>query len=236
MPNKGATEPAILAAADLDALLDALRVEGYRVVGPTVRDGAIVYAELPAASALPTGWTDEQAPGSYRLARRADDAVFGYAVGPHSWKQELLPPSVRLWQARREGTTLTVEEEPPASVPTAFVGVRPCELAAIAIQDRVFLGGAFVDRDYASRRADVFIVAVDCGDPSSLCFCTSVGGGPGATGDFDLALTELLDGEHRFLVRARLFGRSSPARAAAGPPRNRRGRRSRHRARRARSA
>jgi ferredoxin len=202
VPPKGATESAILAAADLDALLDALRAEGYRVVGPTVRDGAIVYADIPAASALPAGWTDEQKPGSYRLERRDDDAVFGYAVGPHSWKQELLPPRVRLWQASRENGALTVDEEPPAAVPTAFVGVRPCELAAIAIQDRVFLGGSFVDRDYAARRADVFLVAVDCGDPSSLCFCTSVGGGPGATEDFDLALTELLDGKHRFLVRA----------------------------------
>ena len=179
MPTKGATEPAILAAADLDALLDALRAEGYRVVGPTVRDGAIVYADLPAASALPAGWTDEQAPASYRLARRDDEALFGYAVGPHSWKQELLPPRVRLWQTRRQQDGgLAIEEEPPATVPTAFVGVRPCELAAIAIQDRVFLGGAHVDRDYAARRADVFLVAVDCGDPSSLCFCTSVAPGP----------------------------------------------------------
>jgi len=199
---KAATEPVILAAEDLDALLDALRERGYRVVGPTVRDGAIVYAELASAAALPAGWTDEQEPGSYRLARRDDAALFGYAVGPHSWKQELLPPRVRLWQARREDG-LAIEEEPPAAEPTAFVGVRPCELAAIAIQDRVFLGGAYRDRDYAARRADVFLVAVDCGDPSALCFCTSAGGGPGADDGFDLALTELLDdGGHRILVRA----------------------------------
>jgi len=201
VPSKGTSEPAVLAAEDFDALLDALRDEGYRVVGPTVRDGAIVYAELGSASALPAGWTDEQAPASYRLARRNDEALFGYAVGPHSWKQELLPPRVKLWQASRNGT-LAVEEEPIASEPTAFVGVRPCELAAIAIQDTVFLGGRFQDRDYAARRSDVFIVAVDCGDPSSLCFCTSVAGGPGARDGFDLALTELLDGGHRFLVRA----------------------------------
>ena len=200
MPSKGTSEPAVLAAEDFDALLDALLDEGYRVVGPTVRDGAIVYAELGSASALPAGWTDEQAPGSYRLSRRDDEALFGYAVGPHSWKQELLPPRVKLWQASRNGT-LAVEEEPIASEPTAFVGVRPCELAAIAIQDTVFLGGRFQDRDYAARRSDVFIVAVDCGDPSSLCFCTSVAGGPGARDGFDLALTELLDGGHRFLIR-----------------------------------
>jgi len=202
VPSKGTNEPAVLAAEDLDALIDALRDEGYRVVGPTVRDGAIVYAELGAASALPAGWTDEQAPGSYRLARREDGALFGYAVGPHSWKQELLPPRVRLWQTRRQQDGgFVVDEEPPPPEPTAFVGVRPCELAAIEIQDRVFLGGRFRDRDYAARRSDVFLVAVDCGDPSSLCFCTSVGGGPGATEGFDLALTELLDGGHRFLIR-----------------------------------
>jgi ferredoxin len=200
VPTKGATEPAILAAADLDALLDALRAEGYRVVGPTVRDGAIVYADLPAASSLPAGWTDEQAPGSYRLERRDDDALFGYAVGPHSWKQELLPPRVRLWQAQRENGALTVEEEPPAAVPTAFVGVRPCELSAIAIQDRVFLGGKFVDRDYAARRGGIFVVAVNCGEPAATCFCVSMDTGPRAREGYDLALTELLDGEHRFLV------------------------------------
>ncbi len=191
-----------LAASGLDTLFDVLRARGYRIVAPVVRDGAIVHGEPASAADLPAGWTDEQAPGSYRLARREDGALFGYAVGPHSWKQELLPSRVRLWQARRQNGGLAVEEEPVASEPTAFVGVRPCELAAIAIQDRVFLEGAFVDRDYAARRADVFLVAVECGTPSALCFCTAQGTGPGATEGFDLALTELLEGEHRFLIRA----------------------------------
>ncbi|HKI93068.1 MAG TPA: 4Fe-4S dicluster domain-containing protein [Gaiellaceae bacterium] len=202
MPTTPATEAVVLAAADLDSLFEALRGRGYRIVGPTALDGAIVLDELGGPGDLPAGWTDEQAPGSYRLARRDDAAVFGYAVGPHSWKQELLPPRVRLWQARRDDGGLTIEEEEPPSQPTAFVGVKPCELAAIAIQDRVFLGGRFQDRDYAARRAGVFLVAVDCGDPSDLCFCAALGSGPGATEGFDLALTELLDGEHRFLARA----------------------------------
>jgi ferredoxin len=193
---------AILARADLDCLFDALRRRGYRIVGPAVRDGAIVHAEIESSADLPAGWTDEQAPGRYRLARRADEALFGYAVGPHSWKAELLPPNVRLWQARRENGGFEVEAPVSGAAPAAFVGVRPCELAAIAVQDRVFLGGAYQDADYAARRADAFIVAVDCGDPSELCFCTSVGGGPGAGDGFDLALTELLEPEHRFVVRA----------------------------------
>ena len=191
-----------LAAADLDVLLDALRARGYRIVGPAIADGVIVQRELSSAAELPAGWTDEQAPGRYRLARRDDDALFGYAVGPQSWKSELLPPRVRLWQAQRENGGFAVEEETAEPVPTAFLGVRPCELAAIDIQDTVFLDGRFQDRDYAARRADVFLVAVDCGTPSELCFCTALGSGPEATEGFDLALTELLEGEHRFLVRA----------------------------------
>ena len=189
----------ILARRDLDRLFEALRDRGYRIVGPTVRDGAIVYAEIASGKDLPEGWTDEQAPARYRLAPRDDGAVFGYSVGPQSWKAELLPPRVRLWQAARD---LDPHESASGPGPTAFVGVRPCELAAIEIQDRVFLGGRHQDADYAARRSDAFIVAVDCGDPSELCFCTSVGGSPLAHEGFDLALTELLQPDHRFVVRA----------------------------------
>jgi len=87
----------------LDVLVGALRGRGYRVLGPTVRDGAIVYDELESAAELPIGWTDSQDGGQYRLERRQDEARFGYAVGPHSWKQFLLPPRIRLWQARQNG-------------------------------------------------------------------------------------------------------------------------------------
>ena len=63
-----------------------------RCIGPTVRDDAIVYDEIEAIDDLPRGWTDEQDGGHYRLKRRDDDALFGYAVGPHSWKRFLHPP------------------------------------------------------------------------------------------------------------------------------------------------
>jgi ferredoxin len=185
----------------LDDLLAALRERGFRVLGPTLRDGAIVYDDLESAADLPAGWTDEQEPGRYRLTRRDDEARFGYAVGPHSWKQFLFPARVRLWRARRGEVGLELDEEPPPDAPLALVGVRGCELHAIAVQDRVFLGGRFADRDYASRREDAFIVAVDCFEPGGTCFCTSMGTGPKAESDYDLALTELLDGGHRFVVR-----------------------------------
>jgi ferredoxin len=192
----------VISVGVLDDLVGALGDRGYRVLGPTVRDGAIVYDELGSANALPIGWTDRQDAGVYRLEQREDEARFGFAVGPHSWKRFLFPPRVRLWRARLGGDAPSVEEEPPDDQPLAFIGVRSCELHAIEIQDRVFLGGRYSDRDYAARREDVFLVAVNCFEPGGTCFCTSMGTGPKVESGSDLKLTELLDGEHRFLVEA----------------------------------
>ncbi len=198
------TETAAVITPDgLDLLVACLRARGYRVLGPTVSDGAIVYDDLESAEALPIGWTDRQDGGSYRLERRTDEARFGYAVGPHSWKRYLFPPRIRLWRASPNGDGVpAIEEEPLDETPLAFFGVRPCELHAIRIQDRVFLEGRHTDRDYGARRAGAFLVAVNCFEPAGTCFCASMGTGPKAEAGYDLALTELLEGEHRFLVES----------------------------------
>jgi len=174
----------------------ALRERGFTVVGPTVRSRSIVYAEIESAAELPAGWVDAQEGGTYSLERRDDDAVFGHNHGHDSLKSFLFPPRVQVWQGKRSA----LEQEQP-SPRYAFIGVRSCDLHAVAIQDRVFIGDHFVEPDYERRRRDAFFVAVNCGQAGGTCFCTSMGTGPRAESDFDLALTELLDGDgHRFLV------------------------------------
>ena len=193
----------VLGPEGLQTLVDALLDAGYRVVGPTVRDGAIVLDEIASADELPHGVLATQEAATYRLARRDDDAVFGWAVGPHSWKQHFLPSRVRLWRAASDdGTVASIEEDLPPERPLALLGARSCDLHAIAIQDRVLLEGGHVEADYARRRAGAFVVAVNCGVPGGTCFCTSMGTGPRADSGFDLALTEVLEGGHRFVVEA----------------------------------
>jgi sulfhydrogenase subunit beta (sulfur reductase) len=182
-------------------MLRALAGRGYRVIGPRVRDRAIVYDDIATTEDLPVGWTDEHEGGHYRLHRREDDALFGYVVGPHSWKRFLHPPVQQLWRAARTEAGLEIRPEPGADRPFAFVAVRPCDLQAIAVQDRVFLEGAYVDPYYQGRREGAFIVAVNCGEARGTCFCVSMGTGPKAERGFDLALTELAPGgDHRFLI------------------------------------
>jgi ferredoxin len=191
----------VLDRSNLDELLGAIRRRGFRLIGPVVTDGAICYDDIASTADLPAGWTDEQDGGTYRLRRRDDDALFGYNVGPQGWKKYLFPASATLWRSRPAPGGPGKPEKPDG--PFAFIGVRSCELHAIAIQDRVFLGGENVDPEYAARRAGAFIVAVNCGQAASTCFCVSMSAGPKAASGFDLALTELIDGEgHRFLVEA----------------------------------
>jgi ferredoxin len=185
----------------LQALLATLQQRGYRTLGPRLRDGAIGYGDITSVADLPRGWSEEQDAGRYRLVQRDDDALFGYAVGPDTWKRFFHPPVETLWRSRHADGEVQVIAEPEPTERLALIGVRACELNAIAIQDRVLLGGAYPDARYRARRDAAFIVAVNCGKAGGSCFCVSMDAGPRATTGFDLALTELMgSGGHRFLI------------------------------------
>ena len=184
----------------VDALIAALLERGFEVVGPTVRGGVIVYDRVVSTADLPVGLRDVQEAGTYRLEERGDAALFGYVVGPQSWKQFLSPPRSVVWAGRHNGDTIetTLPPEPPRY---AFFGARPCEIAAMRIQDEVYL--PIGDTVYGPRRSGNFTVAVNCTEPGGTCFCTSMGTGPGVSDGYDLALTEVIGGgTHHFLVEA----------------------------------
>ncbi len=193
--------------SELDRLIEILKRRGYTVVGPKIDSGAILYDEITSAAELPIGWTDEQSNGSYRTERRKDAAVFGWTVGPQSWTKFLFPPVQKLFDTQKDARGLDLSKgKAPATQNNeackyAFVGVRSCDLSAIAIQDKIFTGGPFVDALYAKKRSNAFIVAVNCAQAGGTCFCTSMNSGPKAAGGFDLALTEVVEpARHRFVV------------------------------------
>jgi len=200
-------DDAIVEVEGLDRLLALLAERGYRTLGPVVRDGAVVPGEVATAGDLPAGWHDVQAPGRYRLERVDDDELFGWAVGPGSWKSEFFVPDETLWRAEVADGTVTISVPRAGDRPVAVFGARPCELAALGVLDRVLAGGGIPDERYAARRAGAFVVVVECGSPSSSCFCASMGSGPavdagaGPGPGFDLVLTELA-GPHRFYAVA----------------------------------
>jgi len=194
----------ILDRSGLDALIAALGDEGLEVLAPVERDGVLTHASIRSSDPLPAGRTDRQEPGRYRRIDRDDRAVFASAVGAESWKRRWLPPERRAWSARRtEDGAFRIEREPDDDAPRALFGMRPCDLAAARVLDRVLGAGPFPDPAHARRRASTWIVVAQCNEPGGTCFCASMGTGPHADDGFDLALTECLDpGGHRFLVEA----------------------------------
>ena len=202
IPTDGA-DASVLSREDFDSLLDVLRRRGYVLVGPTVRDGAILYGEISGAGELPVGLTDEQDGGRYRLRRRGDSALFGYAVGPQSIKPLQLPAESTLWRGRLDerGGVRDAAEPQPQERRYALLGLRSCELHAMEILDTVLLAGPHRDPLRETSLERPFIVAVQCGQAGGTCFCASMRTGPVAERGFDLALTELIDGGHRFLVQ-----------------------------------
>jgi len=177
----------------LGDLLAALRARDYTVHGPTVRDGVLRYGPVISPDDLPRGYVVRQQPGRYRLEYTGHGDYFAVTPGPDTWKRDLFPPRQALFHLRRNGEgweVVAAAEKPPR---LALLGVRPCELAAIHVQDRVFLRQDFSDPHYRAVRERLFLVAVNCLHPAETCFCAAWGTGPEATGGYDLLLTELDD-------------------------------------------
>ncbi len=195
-------ESLIFERTALDRLFELLADEGYSILGPTVRDGAIAYGPIHSSLDLPQGVGVRQEAGSYRLTERDDPSLFGYAVGADSPKSFLYPPREHLCAFRRHESWNGNEVEEDGA-PLAFVGVRPCELAAIAVMDRVLLSGPTPDVRYRQRRERCLLVVVNCTEPGGTCFCSSMGTGPEARAGFDIVLTEMTEPDrHTFLARA----------------------------------
>jgi len=179
----------------LHLLVAQLMQQGYQCLGPAVENGAIVMRELEASDGLPRGLQAEQAPGRYRLTTDPQNRYFAWANGPQAIKPQAFAPKESLWRVERDATGMLQFEAVIPDVPAqAIIGVRACDLAALALQDAHFLREGRRDPHYAQRREELFLVAVQCAEPGATCFCASTGDGPTPTTGYDLALAELPDG------------------------------------------
>ena len=85
-------------------LLDLLVERGFELIGPTVRDGAIVLDRIDGVGDLPRGMPGD--PGSRHVPAggRGDDRLFAWAHGPDSGKRFLFPPRETIQTGTKDPT------------------------------------------------------------------------------------------------------------------------------------
>jgi sulfhydrogenase subunit beta (sulfur reductase) len=202
--NAAEAARSVIDRAGLQELIEQLAASGHDVIGPHLRDGAIVLEPISRLDDLPIGLRDDQDAGRYRTLSDADGGMFAHTVPVQGWKRYLYPPSELVWRGRRDGNSFAAERCGGAVAKYAFLGVRSCDLAAIRKLDAVFGGKRPADPRYVARREAGVIIAVSCGRAAATCFCASMETGPRPSAGYDLLLTELngSSGPHRFTVAA----------------------------------
>ena len=177
----------VLDRAGLDRLVEVLIAEGYRVIGPTLRDGAIVLGELDSAGELPAGWGVETGPGLLPGAPPGRSGRVRALGRPAVLEAVPAPAAAPLW------SDWPGREDPP----------RRSRLAALRLPRRAGLrpgrdldpgpvlgGGQHPDGAFAGSGAACSWSRSNCTEPGGVCFCASMGTGPAAGPGYDIALTE----------------------------------------------
>jgi ferredoxin len=154
----------------LEALFAAIQQNGRRILAPTDRDGR---SELNPV---------------HTLAEVAKD----YLQTTLSAKEVVFPKVERLLSYSLAPGQVELRDAEPKAVPTVVFGIRPCEAGGFQALDAVFNWDTR-DRFFNARMEAMAVIGVGCTRKDDACFCTSVGGGPGATKGSDILLT-LMEG------------------------------------------
>ncbi len=185
----------------LAAMIETLKSQGYTVIAPTLHRDVIKLRPIAGSDEIARGFRDLQGGGHYRLEQGDESLFFEYVVGPNSAKPYLFPAHQELFAFDIESGRFVLHQSLPQIPKLALFGLRPCDLAAIRIQDRVFgekrsegATGCEAELFYREARAQAMLIAVNCTRPGGTCFCDSMGTGPKASEGFDVAMTELSSG------------------------------------------
>jgi len=126
-----------------------------------------------------------------------DHAIIDLASQPQSSiKPFLFPQQEVIFDYEHSVTAGYHFEHTPTAIPTAFFGVRSCDLSAVLYMDVIFSKKGR-DPYYFEKRSEAIIISLACNEPFANCFCNATKSGPFLEYGFDLQFTDLND---RYLV------------------------------------
>lgn len=91
---------------------------------------------------------------------------------------------------------VTIHDRPLEALEEIIVfGLRPCDAAAFTSLAAIFTWDS-ADKLFSARLKKITVIGVSCARADEYCFCTAVGGDPGATTGSDILLTAVGNGEY----------------------------------------
>jgi ferredoxin len=88
----------------------------------------------------------------------------------------------------KQNQIISMEEEKRERI---LFGARPCDIEAISIIEKVFVGEECTDVYFLEKRKKTTIIGLGCNHPLSTCFCSSAGGDPFLRAGSDLFFIDL---------------------------------------------
>lgn len=156
----------------------------YDVIGPTRKGGA----------------TSTYSYTTFGSVDRAIDLEMDFTSNMVSHKKIFFPDNEPLYSFKKAGQNVQLEDRREVwDKEKVIIGIRPCDLTAVARLDKAFMGTNFVDQHYQDKRRKSILIGMTCNTSRPSCFCSSVGAGPDMESGYDLLLTDIGD---NFFFRA----------------------------------
>lgn len=119
------------------------------------------------------------------------DVNLSQLVPQKSAKEAFFPQSEVMFRYQMAGNQGPTVSEQKIERERILLGARPCDIEAIAIIEKVFVGEDYTDVYFLDKRKKTTIITLSCNHPLTTCFCSSTGGSPFRREGSDLFLTDL---------------------------------------------
>lgn len=127
---------------------------------------------------------------SFKIIEKARDANLSCARTTQGAKKIFHPAKAEVFNFTSKNSFTSKEETPVKDI--MVLGLHPCDLTGLLIQDKVFADKE-IENAYLKRRKNSVIISIICDECDKYCFCACMKSGPDAKEGFDLLLTDLGD-------------------------------------------
>ncbi|MBM4308339.1 MAG: 4Fe-4S ferredoxin [Deltaproteobacteria bacterium] len=112
-------------------------------------------------------------------------------VPQKSAKEVFFPQSETMFRYEMTENQSPIVSEQKIGRERVLLGARPCDIEAISIIEKVFVGEDYTDVYFLEKRKKTTIITLACNHPLTTCFCSSTGGGPFRKDGSDLFMIDL---------------------------------------------